>query len=186
MNGAEALVETMLASGVDTCFANPGTSEMHFVAALDSHTDMRCVLCLFEGGVTGAADGYARMSGNVAGTLLHLGPGFANGWSNLHNARKAGSGIVNVVGDHADYHLKHDAPLQSDLEGVVGSVSQWQRRVHDLVGIHILQDRDARRFAGGLADGDVFTIDDGIQLTRFEFDVEPAPGNVMSGNTPVR
>ena len=131
MNGAETLVETMLASGVDTCFANPGTSEMHFVAALDSHPDMRCVLCLFEGGVTGAADGYARMSGNVAGTLLHLGPGFANGWSNLHNARKAGSGIVNVVGDHADYHLKHDAPLQSDLEGVVGSVSQWQRRVRD-------------------------------------------------------
>ena len=128
MNGAEALVETMLASDVSVCFANPGTSEMHFVAALDTHPDMRCILCLFEGGVTGAADGYARMSGNVAGTLLHLGPGFGNGWSNLHNARKGNSGIVNVVGDHAGYHLKHDAPLQSDLDGVAGSVSHWVRR----------------------------------------------------------
>ena len=90
MNGAESLVETMLASGVNVCFANPGTSEMHFVAALDTHPDMRCILCLFEGGVSGAADAYARMSGDVAGTLLHLGPGFANSWANLHNARKAG------------------------------------------------------------------------------------------------
>lgn len=128
MNGAEALVETMLTSGVSVCFANPGTSEMHFVAALDTHLDMRCILCLFEGGVTGAADGYARMSGNVAGTLLHLGPGFANSWSNLHNARKGHSGIVNIVGDHAGYHLKHDAPLTSDLDGVAGSVSHWVRR----------------------------------------------------------
>lgn len=131
MNGAEALVETMLASGVTVCFANPGTSEMHFVAALDTHPDMRCILCLFEGGVTGAADGYARMSGNVAGTLLHLGPGFGNGWSNLHNARKGHTGIVNVVGDHAGYHLKHDAPLQSDLDGVVASISHWTRRATD-------------------------------------------------------
>ncbi len=131
MNGAEALVETMLASDVRVCFANPGTSEMHFVAALDTHPDMRCILCLFEGGVTGAADGYARMSGNVAGTLLHLGPGFGNGWANLHNARKGQSGIVNVVGDHAGYHLKHDAPLQSDLDGVVGSISHWTRRATD-------------------------------------------------------
>ncbi len=128
MNGAEALVETMLASGVNVCFANPGTSEMHFVAALDTHPDMQCILCLFEGGVTGAADGYARMSGDVAGTLLHLGPGFANGWSNMHNARKGRSGMVNVVGDHAGYHLKHDAPLQANLDGVAGSVSQWMGR----------------------------------------------------------
>lgn len=131
MNGAQALVETMLASDVTVCFANPGTSEMHFVAALDTHPDMRCILCLFEGGVTGAADGYARMSGNVAGTLLHLGPGFANSWANLHNARKGRTGIVNVVGDHAGYHLKHDAPLQSDLDGVAGSVSHWVRRATD-------------------------------------------------------
>jgi len=127
MNGAESLVQTMLASGLDTCFANPGTSEMHFVAALDSNPDMRCVLCLFEGGTTGAADGYFRMSGKVASTLLHLGPGFGNGWANLHNARKATSGIVNVVGDHATYHLRHDAPLKGDLEGVARSVSQWVR-----------------------------------------------------------
>ena len=131
MNGAEILVETMLASGVNVCFANPGTSEMHFVAALDTHPDMRCILCLFEGGVTGAADGYARMSGNVAGTLLHLAPGFANGWANMHNARKGQSGMVNVVGDHAAYHLKHDAPLQADLDGVARSVSQWVARAED-------------------------------------------------------
>ncbi|MEM6387328.1 MAG: acetolactate synthase large subunit [Pseudomonadota bacterium] len=131
MNGATVLVETMLASGVNVCFANPGTSEMHFVAALDTHPDMRCVLCLFEGGVSGAADGYARMSGNVAGTLLHLGPGFANAWSNMHNARKGCSGMVNVVGDHAGYHLKHDAPLQSDLDGVARSVSHWVGRADE-------------------------------------------------------
>lgn len=131
MNGAEVLVETMLASGIDVCFANPGTSEMNFVAALDSHPDMRCVLCLFEGGATGAADGYARMSGKVAATLLHLGPGFANGWSNLHNARKGRIGVFNVVGDHATHHLKYDAPLQADLDGVAGSVSDWTRRATD-------------------------------------------------------
>lgn len=127
MNGAESLVQTLLASGVDTCFANPGTSEMHFVAALDANPDMRCVLCLFEGGATGAADGYARMSGTVPATLLHLGPGFGNGWANLHNARKGLSGIVNIVGDHATYHLKYDAPLKGDLEGVARSVSHWTR-----------------------------------------------------------
>ena len=131
MNGAETLVETMLASGVNVCFANPGTSEMHFVAALDTHPDMRCILCLFEGGVAGAADGYARMSGNVAGTLLHLGPGFGNAWSNLHNARKGHFGMVNVVGDHAGYHLKYDAPLQSDLDGIAGSVSHWLQRAEE-------------------------------------------------------
>ena len=101
------------------------------MAALDTHPDMQCILCLFEGGVTGAADGFARMSGNVAGTLLHLGPGFANAWANIHNARKAQSGMVNVVGDHAGYHLKHDAPLQSDLDGVVGSISHFTRRATD-------------------------------------------------------
>lgn len=131
MTGAEVLVKTLLASGVDTVFANPGTSEMHFVAALDRHPEMRCVLCLFEGGVTGAADGFARMRGMPAGTLLHLGPGFANGWANLHNARKGGSAIVNIVGDHAGYHLQYDAPLTADLDGVVGSVSHWVRRVED-------------------------------------------------------
>ncbi|MEO0992144.1 MAG: thiamine pyrophosphate-binding protein, partial [Pseudomonadota bacterium] len=98
MNGAESLVKTLLASGVDTVFANPGTSEMHFVAALDSHPEMNCVLCLFEGGTSGAADGYFRMKRDVAGTLLHLAPGFGNAFANLHNARKAGSGLLNVMG----------------------------------------------------------------------------------------
>jgi thiamine pyrophosphate-dependent acetolactate synthase large subunit-like protein len=98
MNGAETLVQTLLASGVRVCFANPGTSEMHFVAALDRHPELRCILCLFEGGVSGAADGYYRMTGEVAATLLHLAPGFGNAFANLHNARKAQSGVLNIMG----------------------------------------------------------------------------------------
>lgn len=125
MNGAESLVRTLLASGVTTCFANPGTSEMHFVAALDRVPGMRCVLGLFEGVVTGAADGYWRMAGKPAATLLHLGPGLANGVANLHNARKANSGVVNVIGEHATYHLQHDAPLTSDIDGIARPVSHW-------------------------------------------------------------
>jgi acetolactate synthase I/II/III large subunit len=127
MNGAETLVETLLASGVRVCFANPGTSEMHFVAALDRHPDMRCILCLFEGGVSGAADGYFRMSGEVAATLLHLAPGFGNAFANLHNARKAQSGVLNIMGDHADYHLRFEAPLKGDTVGISQSVSHWTR-----------------------------------------------------------
>src|SRR5277367_5755512 len=110
MNGAESLVHTLLDSGVDTCFANPGTSEMHFVAALDRIPGMHCVLCLFEGVVTGAADGYARMTDRPAATLLHCGPGLANGMANLHNARRANVPLVNIVGDHATYHKQYDAP----------------------------------------------------------------------------
>ena len=125
MNGAESLVRTLIAGGVDVCFANPGTSEMHFVAALDKVEGMRCVLGLFEGVVTGAADGYYRMAGRPAATLLHLGPGLGNGLANLHNAKKAHSGIVNIVGEHATYHIKHDAPLTSDIEGVARPMSDW-------------------------------------------------------------
>ena len=125
MNGAESLVRTLLAGGVNVCFTNPGTSEMHFVAALDAVPGMRCSLCLFEGGVTGAADGYYRMAGRPASTLLHLGPGLANGVSNLHNAKKAGSGIVNIVGEHATYHIELDAPLTADIEGIAAPVSHW-------------------------------------------------------------
>jgi acetolactate synthase I/II/III large subunit len=125
MNGAESLVRTLLAGGVDVCFTNPGTSEMHFVAALDKVPGMRCVLGLFEGVVTGAADGYYRMLDKPASTLLHLGPGLANGLANLHNAKKASSGIVNIVGEHATYHIAHDAPLTSDIEGVAGPMSHW-------------------------------------------------------------
>ena len=127
MNGAESLVSTLLKSGVDTCFSNPGTSEMHFVAALDRIPGMRCVLGLFEGVVTGAADGYARMTDKPAATLLHCGPGLANGLANLHNARRALSPIVNIVGDHATYHRPLDAPLTADTEGWARGVSGWVR-----------------------------------------------------------
>ena len=127
MNGAESLVHSLLKSGVEVCFANPGTSEMHFVAALDRIPGMRCVLGLQENVVTGAADGYWRMTGKPAATLLHCGPGLANGLSNLHNARRARSGIVNCVGDQATYHRPYDAPLTADTEGFARGVSQWVR-----------------------------------------------------------
>ena len=125
MNGAESLVRTLVAGGVEVCFTNPGTSEMHFVAALDKVPGMRSSLCLFEGGATGAADGYFRMARKPASTLLHLGPGLANGIANLHNAKKARSGIVNIVGEHATYHLALDAPLTADIEGLARPVSHW-------------------------------------------------------------
>ncbi len=131
MNGAESLVETFLASNVSVCFANPGTSEMHFVAALDRFPEMRCILCLFEGGASGAADGYFRMSGKVAATLLHLAPGFGNAFSNLHNARKARSGIVNVMGDHATYHVKYETPLRGNTQAISQAISHWTRMSDD-------------------------------------------------------
>jgi acetolactate synthase-1/2/3 large subunit len=127
MNGAESLARTLVAGGVNVCFTNPGTSEMHFVAALDKVDGIRCILGLFEGVVTGAADGYWRMAERPAATLLHLGPGLGNGLANLHNAKKASSAIVNVVGEHATYHIKHDAPLTSDIEGIARPVSAWVR-----------------------------------------------------------
>lgn len=135
MNGAETLVKTLLASGVDVCFANPGTSEMHFVAALDSHPDMRCILCLFEGGASGAADGYYRMSGKPAATLLHLAPGFGNAFANLHNARKAQSGVVNIMGEHASYHLQYESPLKGETEAISRTVSHWTRTSGDAASV---------------------------------------------------
>src|SRR5919112_1356150 len=131
MNGAESLVETLASAGVEVCFANPGTSEMNFVAALDRVGDMRSVLGLFEGVVTGAADGYARMANRPASTLLHLGPGLANGLANVHNARRANTPMVNIVGEHATYHLEHDAPLTSDIEGAARPFSDWVRTSRD-------------------------------------------------------
>ncbi|GAA3817065.1 hypothetical protein GCM10022226_42160 [Sphaerisporangium flaviroseum] len=128
MNGAQSLIRTLVDAGVEVCFANPGTSEMHFVSALDTVPQMRGVLGLFEGVVTGAADGYARIAGKPAATLLHLGPGLGNGLANLHNARRARTPMVNIVGDHAGYHKKHDAPLESDIEAVAGSLNGWMRR----------------------------------------------------------
>jgi acetolactate synthase-1/2/3 large subunit len=129
MNGAQSLVHTLADCGIDLCLANPGTSEMHVVAALDNEPRIRGVLCLFEGVVAGAADGYARMTGKPAATLLHLGPGFANAVSHLHNARKGGQPIVNIVGDHATSHAQYEqAPLSSDILGICRPVSDWLHR----------------------------------------------------------
>jgi acetolactate synthase-1/2/3 large subunit len=125
MNGAQSLIGTLVNCGVEVCLGNPGTSEMHFVAALDSSPGMRAVLCLFEGVATGAADGYGRMAGRPAAVLLHLGPGLANGLANLHNARRAASPVVAIVGDHAISHLQYDAPLTSDIVGFARPVSNW-------------------------------------------------------------
>src|ERR671910_605139 len=125
MDRGQAMIRTLVDAGVTTCFTNPGTSEMHFVAALDSVPEMRGVLGLFEGVATGAADGYARMTGRPAATLLHLGPGLGNGLANVHNARRARSPMVNIVGEHATYHRQYDAPLTSDIEGLARPMSSW-------------------------------------------------------------
>lgn len=154
MNGAQSLVKTLVNCGVDTCFANPGTSEMHFVAALDSAPEMRAVLCLFEGVVTGAADGYGRVAGKPAATLLHLGPGLANGLANLHNARRANTPIVNVVGDHATYHLQYDALLTSDIVGFARPVSSWiaeSKNAQSVAGDTARAVQAARSAPGGVA-----------------------------------
>lgn len=129
MNAADALLKTLVDNGLEVVFANPGTSEMHLVAAVDHYPKIRPVLGLFEGVVTGAADGYSRMSGKAAANLLHLGPGLGNGFANIHNAKKARSSMLNIVGDHATYHLQYDAPLTSDLDGLANSSSDWVERV---------------------------------------------------------
>ena len=125
MTGADVLIEALADAGVEVCFANPGTSEMQLVAAIDGEPRMRAILGLFEGVVTGAADGYGRMADKPALTLLHLGPGFGNGSANLHNARRAHSPVINMIGDHATYHRKFDAPLTSDIDGFASPVSDW-------------------------------------------------------------
>ncbi|HEX2545739.1 MAG TPA: acetolactate synthase large subunit [Ramlibacter sp.] len=154
MNGARSLVDTLVAAGVDTCFANPGTSEMHFVAALDQAASMRCVLGLQENVVTGMADGYYRIAGKPACTLLHCGPGLANGLGNLHNARRARSGIVNIVGDQATWHRPYDAPLTADTEGLARTVSGWVRtsmRATDLGRDAVAAVHAAQAFPGQVA-----------------------------------
>jgi acetolactate synthase-1/2/3 large subunit len=128
MSGARAILETLVDGGVEVCFTNPGTSEMHLVAGMETVPRMRGILCLFEGVATGAADGYARMAGRPASTLLHLGPGLGNGLANLHNARRAATPLVNLIGDHATYHKRFDAPLESDIDAIAGSVSRWVHR----------------------------------------------------------
>ncbi|MGH3326599.1 MAG: thiamine pyrophosphate-binding protein, partial [Streptomycetales bacterium] len=131
MNGAEALVHTAAEAGLEVCFANPGTTELPLVGALDAEPRVRPVLTLFEGVATGAADGYARIAGRPALTLLHLGPGLANGAACLHNARRAASPVVNVVGEHASWHLPHDPPLASDIAGLAATVSVWVHSSRD-------------------------------------------------------
>jgi acetolactate synthase-1/2/3 large subunit len=156
MNGAESLVRTLLKSGVDTCFCNPGTSEMHFVAALDRIPGMRCVLGLFEGVVTGAADGYARMAGKPAATLLHCGPGLGNGLANLHNARRAATPMVNIVGDQATYHRPLDPPLTADTEGWARGVSGWVRTASDVATVGA--DAAAAAQAARISPGQIATL----------------------------
>src|ERR1700689_4904765 len=156
MNGAESLVRTLVAGGVDVCFANPGTSEMHFVAALDRVEGMRCVLGLFEGVVTGAADGYARMTGLPASTLLHLAPGLGNGLANLHNASRARSPIVNVIGDHATYHKQYDAPLNADIEGIARAYSKFLRTSKS--ALEVAADGAAAVAAARTAPGQIATL----------------------------
>ncbi len=153
-NGAESLVRTLVANQVEVCFTNPGTSEMHFVAALDKVDGMRCVLGLFEGVVTGAADGYYRIADRPASTLLHLGPGLGNGLANLHNAKKAGSGIVNIVGEHAVYHLGCDAPLTTDIAAIAAPMShsvRTSRSSADVAADGAAVIADARRPPGRIA-----------------------------------
>src|SRR5260370_13158507 len=153
ISGAESLVHTLVGSGVDHCFTNPGTSEMHFVAALGGVPGIRCVLALFEGAATGAADGYARLTGRPAATLLHCGPGLANGLANLHNAQRARVPLVNIIGDQATYHRGFDAPLTSDIEGWARPVSVWTRtaRSAESVGLDDAVAVQAARDACGIA-----------------------------------
>lgn len=154
MNASEALIKTLISNGAEVVFANPGTSEMHLVAAIDNHPEIKPVLGLFEGVVSGAADGYARMSGKSAVNLLHLGPGLGNSFANIHNASKALSPMVNIVGDHATYHLKYNAPLTSDLDNLAKSVSDWVGRsnsVEDLCDLGNQAWQEANKFPGQIS-----------------------------------
>ncbi len=183
MNGAQALIQTLVDSGVDTCFMNPGTSEMHFVAALDDVPEMRGVLTLFEGVATGAADGFGRMAGRPASTLLHLGPGLGNGIANLHNARRAQTPLVNIVGDHATYHKELDAPLESDIAALAGNVSGW---VHTSeVSSSVAQDAANAVAAASSHPGQVATLILPADVCWEEASgaaspVEPAPATTVS------
>src|ERR1700693_285810 len=180
MNGAQSLVRTLVDSGVEVCFSNPGTSEMHFVAALDKVGGMRAALALFEGVPTGMADGYGRMAEKPAATLLHLGPGLANGLANLHNARRAATPIVNIVGNHATYHAQYDAPLASDVHGFARPVSAW---VHSSASARTVAADGARAVQAALQyPGQIATLILPADTAWLEADraapalPEPAPG----------
>lgn len=186
MNGAESLVQSLVQGGVGVCFTNPGTSEMHIVAALDRVAKMRCVLGLFEGVVTGAADGYARMVGRPAATLLHLGPGLANGIANLHNARRAHVPLINLVGQHATYHLRHDAPLTSDIEGLARTCSSWVRTssapseiCHDVAEAIAVARTAPGRIATLIIPADVAWSEGGQVLAPWWHRPAPAPAGGM-------
>jgi acetolactate synthase I/II/III large subunit len=186
VDGAQALIGSLVGAGVDVCFMNPGTSEMHFVGALDSVPAMRGVLALFEGVATGAADGYARITGRPAAVLLHLGPGLANGLANLHNARRAGSPVVTIVGAHATGHVRYDAPLQSDIEALARTVSGW---VHTCGTTRDLA-QDAMRAVAAASRGQIATLvlpadvswGEGGQLAapRLQAGPEPVSGDQVS------
>jgi len=182
--GAQALMTTLLDSGVRVCFANPGTSEMHFVAALDDVPEMRGVLCLFEGVVTGAADGYARMTGTPAATLLHLGAGLGNGLANLHNARRARVPLVNVIGDHATYHKQYDAPLESDIEPLAEWTHGWVRRISD--GTTIGTDTAEAVAAAQATPGRVANLILPADISWSEGGVPAAPAGVAGATAPDR
>src|SRR5690606_37320232 len=173
MTGADRLVRTAADAGLDVCFANPGTTEMPLVAALDREPRMRAVLGLFEGVCTGAADGFGRMAERPALTLLHLGPGFANGIANLHNARRAGTPLVNVIGDHATWHLAADAPLTTDIESLARPVSAWVRRSERAAAL--AADTAAAIEAAWGPPGGVATL-----IVPADCQWEPAPGGAVS------
>ena len=154
MNASDALIKTLVKNGLEVIFANPGTSEMHLVASIDNNPEIRPVLGLFEGVVTGAADGYARMAEKSAANLLHLGPGLGNGFANIHNAKKARSPLINIVGDHATYHLKHNAPLTSDLDTLAKSASDWvgrSKKTNDICDLANIAWQKANAFPGQIS-----------------------------------
>lgn len=182
MNGAYSLVSTLIDAGVDTCFANPGTSEMHFVAALDQVPGINCVLGLQENVVTGMADGYFRIARKPAVTLLHCGPGLANGWANLHNAKRARSAILNIVGDHATYHAPFDPPLNAPTEALARGVCGWVKVCTQAqsVGLDAIEGlHSARRYPGQISTlilpSDVSWNDGGIAQRSMSMDMGPEP-----------
>ena len=182
MTGAQSLLQTLMNGGVEMCFTNPGTSEMHFIAAVDQVRGMRTVLGLFEGVCTGAADGYARMAGKPAATLLHLGPGLGNGFANLHNARRANSPMINVVGDHTTYHLRHDPPLMTDIESIVRGFSGWVRRSRSAADVPA--DTTDTLVAAMTPPGQVATLILPADCSWNE-SREPAPGPLLPRPVPV-
>lgn len=169
MNGSDSLIQTLVGAGIDLCFANPGTTEIPLVRAIDENGGMRAVLCLFEGVCTGAADGYARMAEKPGLTLLHLGPGFANGIAYLHDARRARSPIINLIGEHATWHLAADAPLTCDIELLAAPVSAWLHR--SKAAEELASDAARAVEAASMKPGRIATL-----IVPHDYQLGPAPG----------